>query len=426
MIDTAKINVRAGNGGDGAIAFRHEKSIAEGGPYGGNGGKGGSIWIVASKDIDSLRLFSSWNHFVAEDGENGKSKLCNGRDAKDVVIQVPVGTVITSTDGEILCDLDNDGDQFLAAKGGRGGRGNANFKSPKRRTPKVAENGFPGEQRWLLLELKLLADVGLLGLPNAGKSTLINAMTNASSIIGDYPFTTTEAVLGVCILASDKRFVLADVPGIIENASQGRGMGLTFLRHLERSAILLHVVDITSEDPYNDYLTIRNEALAYSDDMKSKKSIVVLNKVDQLEDRSKIDEFKEKIGPGTEIYEISALEKTGIEALENRLYEAVSEYKAVKAEKIKEEREEKVIRADYSETSKIPDYKIVRVDEGYFEIIGERVVRTKRIMNLSTDEGMDRLLAYLDRIGIEERLIEAGVEDGDTVVLDGFEFEYHR
>ncbi len=426
MIDTAKIFVRAGNGGDGAIAFRHEKSVAEGGPYGGNGGHGGNIWIVASKDIDSLRLFSSWNHFVAEDGENGKSKLCNGRDAKDVVIQVPVGTVIYSIDGETLCDLDSDGDQFLAAEGGRGGRGNANFKSPKRRTPKIAENGFPGQQRWLLMELKLLADVGLLGLPNAGKSTLINAMTNAGSTIGAYPFTTTEAVLGVCILASDRRFVLADVPGIIENASQGKGMGLTFLRHLERSAILLHVVDMTDEDPYADYLTIRNEALSYSDDMKDKLTIIALNKVDELEDRSKIDEFRSKLGDGTEVFEISALTGEGIEALENRLCEAVSDYKARKAEKIKQEREEKVIKADYSETSKIPDYRIVRVDEGCFEIIGDRVVRTKRIMNLSTDEGIDRLLSYLDRIGIEERLVEAGVEDGDTVVLDGFEFEYHR
>ncbi len=271
----------------------------------------------------------------------------------------------------------------------------------------------------------LLADVCLVGHSSACKSTLINSMTNAGSAVGAYPFTTTEAVLGVCILDADKRFVLADVPGIIEDASEGRGMGLTFLRHLERSAILLHVIDATSEDPYADYMTIRNEVLQYSDDMKKKLNIIVLNKMDLVEDHAKIDEFRNKVKDHTEIYEISAETGQGLEHLKFRLYGAVSEYKEEREALIKAEIE-KVYIADYSSTSKIPDYQVVRVDEGYYEIIGERVVRTKRIMNLSTDEGMDRLLAYLDRIGIEEKLQEAGVQEGDTVILDDFEFEYHK
>ncbi len=426
MHDKVKITLMSGKGGDGAIAFRHEKSIENGGPYGGNGGKGGSISFIADNGIESLTEYRFGKLFRAQDGENGKTKLQYGKDAKDIVLHVPVGTVVQDENGRVLADLYHHGDTYLAVKGGRGGRGNATFKSPVRRTPNIAENGMPGEKKSFYLELKLIADVGLVGYPNVGKSTFLSSVTRANAQIGEYEFTTLEPQLGVCFLDIDKSFILADLPGLIEGASSGRGLGYQFLRHIERCRVLLHIVDLTrSEDPYEDFLSINKELYSYRPELLERKMIVALNKCDAEIPQEKIDEFKEKLHGQYEVFEISAKEKVNLSKLLKRLYQLVLESKEEERKMIKKDGgEERVYTARNSDNGKIPEFQVVRREDGYFEILGERVIRTKKLINIKTDEGMDKLLNYLDRIGIDEKLKEAGAKTGDTVVLDDFEFEY--
>ena len=428
MHDKVKITLVSGKGGDGAISFRHEKSIENGGPYGGNGGKGGSVSLIADNGIESLADYRFGKMFRAEDGENGKTKLQYGKDAKDIVLHVPVGTVVEDENGRVLADLYHHGDTYLAVKGGRGGRGNATFKSPTRRTPNIAENGMPGEKKNFYLELKLIADVGLVGYPNVGKSTFLSSVTRAKAEVGDYAFTTLEPQLGVCFLAIDKSFIIADLPGLIEGASQGKGLGYTFLRHIERCRVLLHVVDLTrSDDPYQDFLNINKELYEYRPELLKRKMVVALNKCDELIDEEKIADFKKKLDGKYEIFEISAKEKTNIKPLLERLYKLVNESKEEERKFLKDNGgEERVYTARSSDNGRIPSYQVVRREDGYFEILGERVIRTKKLINIKTDEGMDKLLQYLDRIGIDEKLKEAGAVNGDTVVLDDFEFEYYE
>lgn len=425
MHDKVKITVASGKGGDGAIAFRHEKSIMNGGPYGGNGGRGGNISFVADNGINSLSEYRFGKLFRADDGENGKTKLQYGKDAKDIVLHVPVGTVVEDVEGRVLADLYHHGDSYTVVKGGRGGRGNATFKSPVRRTPNIAENGMPGETKEIYLELKLIADVGLVGYPNVGKSTLLSQVTRAKAQVGNYAFTTLEPQLGVCYLNEDKSFVIADLPGLIEGASNGKGLGYTFLRHIERCRVLLHMVDLTmSDDPYQDFLSINKELGNYKKELLDRPMIIALNKCDEDIPQSKIDEFKEKIGNSYEIFEISAKEGKGLYRLKQRLYKLVQESKEKERQNVIENTEERVYTARNSDNGRIPSFDIVKRNDGSYEIIGERVLRTKKLINTKTDEGVDRLLEYLDRIGIDEKLKEAGCQDGDTVVLDDFEFEY--
>lgn len=427
MHDKVKITLVSGKGGDGAIAFRREKSVEKGGPYGGNGGRGGSIYLEADNGIDSLTNYRFGHLFRAQDGENGKTKLQYGKDAPDIVLKVPCGTQVENEEGEVLCDLLHHGDKYLAVKGGRGGRGNAMFKSPIHRTPNVAENGMPGEEKVFYLELKLIADVGLVGYPNVGKSTYISAVTRASAPVADYAFTTLEPQLGVCYVTPDKRFVIADLPGLIDGASQGKGLGYQFLRHIERCRVLLHLVDVSrSEDPYKDFLAINKELGNYSPKLLEKKMVVAVNKSDLKENKEKIEEFVKKVSPSYDVYVISAKDKKGLYRLNQKLYSLVEQSKAEEKKNPSslQDGEEKVYSARQMDDGKIPAFKVVRREDGAFEILGERVVRTKRLINLSTDEGLDKLLNYLDRIGIDKALAEAGAKDGDTVYLDGFAFDY--
>ena len=426
MNDKVKVTLKSGKGGDGAIAYRRERCVENGGPYGGNGGKGGSIFLVADNGIDSLANYRFGKTIFAPDGENGRTKLQYGKDGDDVYLQVPVGTVVEDLDGHILADLYHHGDTYLAAKGGRGGRGNATFKSPTHRTPNIAENGLPGEIKDLYFELKMLADVGLVGYPNAGKSTLLDAVTRAHPQIADYAFTTLEPQLGVCFVELDKPFVIADLPGLIEGASEGKGLGFTFLRHIERCMVLLHVIDLSSDmDPYLSFANIQKELFQYSDLMRKKAVVIALNKTDLIHDREKIEKLKQQVSP-TRVFAISAKDEKGLTALTKYLYKLVQAQKKQKKDKfaVKGDEEEKVYRAKNNDTGRIPSYRVVQREDGYFEILGERVVRTKRLINLKTDEGMDRLLSYLDRIGIDRALKNAGCKNGDTVVLDDFAFEY--
>lgn len=429
MNDKVKITLKSGKGGDGAIAFRHEKSIEKGGPYGGNGGRGGSIYFVSDEGINSLANYRFGKTFFAEDGTNGKSKLCYGKDGKDVYLHVPVGTVVKDVNNKVLFDLDKKDMTYLAVKGGRGGRGNATFKSSTRRTPNIAENGLPGVEKIFILELKLIADVGLVGFPNAGKSTILSVLTRAHPEIGPYPFTTVTPSVGVCYLDIDKHFVLADIPGLIEGASEGKGLGFEFLRHIERCKILLHVIDIkNSKDPLNDFNTINEELFSYNKNLKNRKMIICLNKADKDADKEIVAEYKEKFeNLGYKCFAISALEEKGLKPLVKELYKEVTKLKNENfVSNSNDDKKEVVYSARSLDNSKIPVYNIVKRDDGYFEIVGERVIRTKKLINIKTDEGTSKLLTYLEKIGIDSKLKEAGVKNGDTVLLDDFEFEYYE
>lgn len=424
MNDRVKITLKSGKGGDGAISFRHEKSVEKGGPYGGNGGRGGSIYLVADEGINSLAEYRFGKVFSAADGENGKSKLCYGKDAKDIYLRVPVGTVVEDLDFNVLFDLDEKGKTYLAVKGGRGGRGNASFKSSTRRTPNTAENGMPGVEKSFYLEMKLIADVGLVGFPNAGKSTLISSLTRAHPEIAPYPFTTLTPSLGVCYLDIDKHFVIADIPGLIKGASEGKGLGFEFLRHIERCKILLFVIDISTHfDPLDTYRSLENELLSYKKNLSLKRRIIALNKIDSVDEKrikQCVDEIKEFFD---ECYLISAKEKMGLKELKERLFDEVKNNQDVKEST---ENKEVVYKAESLDNLKIPVYKIIKREDHVYEVIGERVIRTKKLINLKTDEGVNRFLSYLDRIGLNERLEKMNLENGDSVIIDDFEFEYYR
>jgi len=329
FIDKAKIYVKGGDGGDGSVAFRREKFVPFGGPAGGTGGKGGDVIIEASDSLKTLLDFKYKRHFKAERGQHGSGSNKHGRSGKDLIIKVPVGTVVKDSEtGEILADLTKKGQRVIVAKGGRGGRGNASFKTSTRQTPDFAEKGQKGQERWIDLELKLLADIGIVGFPNAGKSTLISILSHAKPKIADYPFTTLSPVLGVMELDRGKSVVLADIPGLIEGASKGEGLGHEFLRHIERTKALIHLIDISDfreREPEEAFEIINRELEQYSPDLLKKPQIVVGNKIDLLSDRKLIERlekyFQEK---GYPFVAVSLATKENIDTLKNeiaKLYE---------------------------------------------------------------------------------------------------------
>lgn len=303
FIDYTKIFIKAGDGGNGAVAFRREKYVPKGGPAGGNGGRGGNVIFIADQNLNTLLDFRYKKHYNAENGQPGGSSLKDGRNGKDIYIKVPVGTIIKDAQTEeLIFDLDENGKEFVAAKGGKGGKGNANFATPTNQTPRFAENGKPGEEREIILELKLIADVGLVGFPNAGKSTLISTISEAKPKIADYPFTTLEPNLGIVRYKDYKSFTVADIPGIIEGAHQGKGLGLKFLRHIERTKILLIMIDATSETYQKDFDTLINELNSFSKVLNSKKKLLAFSKADLLDEeklkklsKRKIKGYKGKI-----------------------------------------------------------------------------------------------------------------------------------
>ncbi len=296
FIDYTKISVKAGNGGDGAVTFRREKYVPKGGPSGGNGGKGGDVIFVANRNLFTLLDFRYKRKYEAERGGHGENSLKDGRNGKDIVIKVPIGTLIKNVETEeVICDLDEDGKEFVVAKGGKGGKGNSNFATPTNQTPRYAEKGRPGSGMEVALELKLIADVGLVGFPNAGKSTLISVISEAKPKIADYPFTTLEPNLGIVRYKDFASFTVADIPGIIEGAHQGKGLGLKFLRHIERTKILLILIDITSEDYKKEYKTLINELNSYSKILSGKTKIVAFSKADLLDEKELKKTLKRKI-----------------------------------------------------------------------------------------------------------------------------------
>ncbi len=326
FIDYAEIEVKAGDGGNGAVAFRREKYVPKGGPSGGNGGDGGSVYIIADSNLSTLLDFKYKRKYHAGKGQPGGSGLKDGKNGEDVIIKVPVGTVVKDFEtGKVLFDLTENGQKVLIAKGGKGGKGNSNFATPTRRTPRFAEPGKPGEERRIVLELKLIADVGLVGFPNAGKSTLISTISAARPKIADYPFTTLEPVLGIVQYKDFRSFTVADIPGIIEGAHEGKGLGLRFLRHIERTGILLFMIDITSDDYQKDFNTLYNELKKYSRKLVDKKILVSFSKADLVDEKEIIKlkklKFKGIEGP-TLVF--SAVSGYGIDELLDSLWKALN------------------------------------------------------------------------------------------------------
>lgn len=327
FIDYAKITIKSGDGGNGAVAFRREKYVPKGGPAGGNGGNGGNVIFLADRNLSTLLDFRYRKIYEARRGDHGGSSLCDGKRGENIIIRVPIGTIIKDSETEeVIADLDTDGKEFVAAKGGKGGKGNANFATPTKQTPRYAEPGKPGEEKIVILELKLIADVGLVGFPNAGKSTLISVISEAKPKIADYPFTTLEPNLGIVRYKDYRSLTVADIPGIIEGAHEGKGLGLKFLRHIERTKILLIMIDVTSEDYQKDYKTLIKELNAYSEVLSEKKKILAFSKADLIDDKTIKKVLKRKIrGYDGPVLLFSAATKFQIPELLDELWNQLSD-----------------------------------------------------------------------------------------------------
>jgi GTPase len=420
--DHTKIYVKAGDGGDGSIHFRREKFVAYGGPDGGDGGRGGSIYIEANARLNTLIDFRYRQHFKATSGVAGARQKRHGASGEDLVLRVPCGTVIRDAEtNELIADLVDDGQRAMIARGGRGGLGNVHFATSTRQAPREAQKGEPGEERWLLLELQLIADVGMVGYPNAGKSTLLSVVTAAQPKIADYPFTTLSPNLGVVSVGQpgsgdEFGFVLADIPGLIEGAAQGVGLGYEFLRHVQRTRLLLHILDGASieRDPWQDFLAINQELRDYDEHLAARPQIVVLNKMDLPEAQERWPALKAKAeASGYPVYAISAVSHQGTGEL--------MQYAAKRLEEIQqEEAEHKAAQAIASVEGPVlrpqPEdaFSITR-EKGVYIVKGKRVERAVNMTKLESEEGMDRLQITLSRMGVTKALEEAGVKVGDKV-----------
>lgn len=424
FIDRAKLTVKSGKGGDGAIAFHREKYVERGGPSGGNGGRGGSIYFVATNNSSTLVNYRHARKVVAKDGEKGMAKKMYGRAAEDIYLEVPIGTVIFEEPSHtFLCDMSKEGQTYLCVRGGRGGRGNACFATSRNRCPRVAENGLPGLEKVLTLELKLLADVGLVGLPSVGKSTLLSVVSSAKPEIAEYEFTTIVPNLGVVYLNDQESFVMADLPGLIEGASQGKGLGLTFLRHVERCRVLIHVLDIEHEDPLHDFETINKELETYGFNLIKRPMIVAINKVEDEESTLKAEKIKKVLTEkGYEVFFISNILHENINELMRRTYEVLQ---SAPSFPLYEDNKEEVKVYNALEDAK-KEFEIVRTGPHSYRIQGERIERTYSLINLSTDEGVSKLLSILRNLGVDDVLHQMGLEDGDIVSLCDFDFEYYN
>lgn len=423
FVDYVKILIKSGDGGNGAKTFRREKYVAAGGPDGGDGGNGGSIYFEVDKDANTLINFRYNKRYKAENGENGSGNRCFGKSGKDLYLKVPKGTVIKDFEtGKIICDLSEDGQKELVLKGGKGGKGNVHFATSTRQVPDFAIDGEKGKEVEVVLELKSIADVGLVGFPNAGKSTLLSVVTAATPKIADYPFTTIDPNLGVVKTTTGNGFVIADIPGIIEGASEGVGLGLKFLRHVERTRLLLHVVDVSGyngRNPVDDFNKINDELEKYSDKLIGKKQIVVANKLDIMQDNSGLEELKniakEK---GLEFFEISGATKQGVDELMNHVSEVL---KTLPKEDIFDN-EDRII---YTLEDDNDEFTIEIVKEGEYYVSGPAIERLMGRVNIADNESFAYLQRMLKKLGVEDALREKGICEGDTVRILDWHFEYY-
>ena len=420
--DYTKIIIKAGDGGNGAIAFHREKYVAAGGPDGGDGGNGGSIYFQVDKDKNTLIDFRYNRKFKAKNGEYGSGNTCSGKYGEDLYIKVPIGTVVKDAKtGKVIADLSKPNQVELVLKGGRGGRGNRHFATSTRQVPRFAEDGEKGEEKEVILELKLLADVGLLGFPNVGKSTFLSVVTDAKPKIANYHFTTLEPNLGVVKTKDGDGFVIADIPGIIEGASEGVGLGIRFLRHVERTRLLLHFLDVSGRegrDPVEDFYTINKELKKYSEKLATRKQIIVANKIDAMQDENllkKIEDLAKK--ERVELFKISAVTKQGVEELIDHVAKILKE---LPKEDLIEIEEQKVYTLDDDDKDKWQ----IKKENGVFIVTGKPIQKLIGRINIDDNESFYYLQKNLREMGVDSKLREMGVCDGDTVILEDWEFEW--
>lgn len=418
FIDKTRIKILSGKGGNGIVAWRREKYVDKGGPAGGNGGKGGDVYLVATEDMSTLMDFQYQSVFKAENGENGYIKTQHGKCGKDLYIKVPVGTVVKDVDtGKIIADLNEPEQTIMVAKGGRGGRGNACFATSQKRAPQFCEPGESGIERTLEFELKLLADVGLLGMPNAGKSTLISAISSAKPKIADYPFTTLVPHLGVVKKDTGDGYVVADIPGLIEGASEGIGLGHEFLRHVERCRFLIHLVDITQDDPIKNYKLINEELKKHSEDLSKVYQVIALNKIDSVDEELRqkyIEEFKKM---SDDVFLISAVTR---ENLNDFLHFVSKKVDEIPKPIIKVDVEEDDGAFDNDDSS----FSVYKVDKHTFVVEGGKIFRLANVTDGRNTEQLYRFQNILKSMGVFDALKEAGVQEGDVVKIGHLEFDY--
>lgn len=422
FIDRARIFVQSGKGGDGMSSFRHEKFVPKGGPNGGDGGQGGNVVLVADRNVNTLVDFRFRRLFKAKPGGKGEGSNKYGRNAEDLVITVPLGTIVKDEEtGQVMADLSRDGQRAIVAKGGRGGRGNWHFRTSANRTPTFAERGEPGEERWLRLELKVLADVGLLGYPSVGKSSILRKVSAAQPEVAAYHFTTLNPILGVVNLPDHRSFVMADIPGLIDGASEGVGLGHDFLRHIERTKILIHVIDVSGlegRDPIEDYEKINAELAKYSEKLSRKQQIVAANKIDLLGDSDNLERLMDYMAAhGVEVYPICAMTGEGMDKLLERVWTMLEEY----VEEPDETTEEVVYKAQNK-----PDFEVKRDDDGAFVITGARIENLVAMTNFDDDQSLRRFQRIWRYMELDKLLQEHGIQDGNTVRIYSMEFEYHK
>ncbi len=416
FIDQAEITVISGKGGDGAVHFRREKYVPRGGPDGGDGGRGGSVILEARRSLNTLYNFRHKRRFRAKDGARGGGSNQTGRSAEDLIIPVPPGTLVYDADtGELLGDLTEDGGQLLVCKGGRGGRGNARFATSRNKVPRIAEKGEPGQERNLRLELKLIADVGLVGVPNAGKSTFLSVVTNAKPKIAPYPFTTLTPNLGVAELDVENTLVLADIPGLIEGAHQGIGLGHDFLRHIQRTRVLIHLLDGTGEDPLLDFAQINSELALFDPDLAEKPQLVVLNKMDLPEVRARWPEVRKALeARGYQPMSMSAVTGEGVRKVLYRAADLLSQ-----APPPPEPEAVPVYRVE----SDPREFTVTRVPEGW-RVSGEAIERAAAMTYWEYDQSIRRFQRIMQTLGIEDALREAGIREGESVFIGKYELEW--
>lgn len=425
FVDEVEIRVEAGNGGDGCTAFRREKYVPMGGPFGGNGGHGSDIIFKVDEGLHTLLDLRYQKLIKGKKGENGKGKNQHGKGADPIIIKVPQGTVVTDLDtGLVLADLSKKDDQEIIAKGGRGGRGNTAFKTQTNTAPDYSENGEEGEQKNLKVEVKMLADVGLVGLPSVGKSTIISMVSRSKPKIAAYHFTTLTPNLGVVKASDGRSFVMADLPGLIEGASQGEGLGDKFLKHIERTKVIAHVIDMSASelrDPYEDYNLINKELAAFNERLIKKPQIIIANKMDLPHAKEELEKFKEKIGKDIEIYEISAATNTGLQKVIDRLADLVDE--VPNSPLYEESQIESHVLYKFK---KEEPFIITKDDDGTWAISGKEVERIFKMTKFSSDEAAYKFAKKLTKMGIDQKLEELGAEEGDQVRILDFYFDYRK
>lgn len=427
FVDHVKIFVKGGDGGDGMVAFRREKFVPNGGPAGGDGGNGGDLVFRVDEGLRTLMDFRFKRHFKALPGENGMSKNAHGRGSKPYVVSVPPGTIVTDEEtGRVIADLVENEQEAVIARGGRGGRGNSRFATSSNPAPELSEKGEPGQELSVILELKVLADVGLVGFPSVGKSTILSVVSSAKPKIGAYHFTTIVPNLGMVQVDEGRSFAMADLPGLIEGASEGVGLGHQFLRHIERTRVILHVVDMSAaegRDPYDDYVTINKELEQYNLRLTERPQIIVANKMDMPGAEENLIEFKKHFDEDVTIFPISAFSRQGLQELLYTTYDLIEvtpEF-LLHGDEVEEESDTTVL---YKHEEKGPDFIVTRDEDGAFVLSGDTIERLFKMTDFSREESIRRFARQLRGMGVDEALRENGAENGDTVRLLKFEFEF--